>query len=288
MKASTTLIQNILSSDKNRICGIYTITNRVNGKSYVGSSIDCARRIRNHRGDLVRNKHPSRHLQNAWNVYGAEAFEFRVVELVEDVNFLLAREQFWIWRLGTHHDGRGYNILEVPDRPSAGWTHSPETRARLSYTTKKAIAEGRINVRGRGRVWTPERRAKQMERFRNHTPEERAKNWAARSAAQRGRKKSEEWKRKVALARKDFRLSEASKAKISVSVSQVWKRPEFRARVSAALRGRKMSEHQLAAHRQYMRSFWQGMSEEDRAKRSEQIRAGWARRKAILSGGAPS
>lgn len=45
--------------------GIYRIINSVNGKCYVGSSIDLNRRRKEHFYHLENNSHPNIHLQNA-------------------------------------------------------------------------------------------------------------------------------------------------------------------------------------------------------------------------------
>jgi group I intron endonuclease len=64
-------------------CGIYKITNTVNGKIYVGSSVDTVGRFNVHRSDLRANKHGNSYLQNAWNKYGESAFVFEVIEQCE-------------------------------------------------------------------------------------------------------------------------------------------------------------------------------------------------------------
>lgn len=44
-----------------------------------------------HFGELNRNVHNNKHLQNAWNKYGEESFEFNVLEYC-DVELLNERE----------------------------------------------------------------------------------------------------------------------------------------------------------------------------------------------------
>lgn len=80
--------------------GVYLISNNVNGKCYVGSTIHLDQRRREHFSKLANNKHINAHLQNAYNKYGREAFDFEVLETIDiDDNIkdkLLKREQFWI------------------------------------------------------------------------------------------------------------------------------------------------------------------------------------------------
>lgn len=59
--------------------GVYLISNNVNGKCYVGSTIHLDQRRKQHFSRLAHNKH----LQNAYNKYGKEAFEFEVLEIID-------------------------------------------------------------------------------------------------------------------------------------------------------------------------------------------------------------
>ena len=52
------------------MCGVYMIKNKVNGKLYIGSSVDIQKRWINHRIYLRNNKHHSFQLQQDWNEYG--------------------------------------------------------------------------------------------------------------------------------------------------------------------------------------------------------------------------
>lgn len=102
--------------------GIYLIKNKVNNKIYVGStSTGFSRRWSQHKTYLRGNKHHSRHLQNAWNKYGEENFEFSVLEEISDEKlnrqFLQKREQYWFSVLKPFGSG-GYNICREADRPN--------------------------------------------------------------------------------------------------------------------------------------------------------------------------
>ena len=75
--------------------GIYKILNTVNGKAYIGSSENIKRRLKDHKGYLQNNKHPSTHLQNAYNKYGVASFEYSILEYCE-VEILEVREDYWL------------------------------------------------------------------------------------------------------------------------------------------------------------------------------------------------
>ena len=55
-------------------CGIYKITNLVNGKIYIGSAIRIDRRFKSHLSQLRGNYHINSHLQNAFNEYGIDNY----------------------------------------------------------------------------------------------------------------------------------------------------------------------------------------------------------------------
>lgn len=78
-----------------KISGIYSITNKINGKKYIGSSKNIPNRYGNHLSLLRNNTHRNKHLQNVANKYGIENLIFEIIELVDN-NQLLFREQLYI------------------------------------------------------------------------------------------------------------------------------------------------------------------------------------------------
>lgn len=103
------------------LSGIYKITNTINGHCYIGSSVNIRSRWRGHISDLSKNKHHSIYLQRAWNKYGANCFEFSVIEECEK-SLLIQREQFHINKFCPE-----YNILQFAGSP-LGVKHSEETK----------------------------------------------------------------------------------------------------------------------------------------------------------------
>jgi group I intron endonuclease len=91
--------------------GIYTITNAQNGRVYVGSSVDINARWYKHRRDLNFNRHHSPKLQADWNECGADAFQFSVALVVNELHDLIKQEQSYI----DFHDASngGYNVRHV-------------------------------------------------------------------------------------------------------------------------------------------------------------------------------
>lgn len=79
-------------------CGIYKITNIINNKSYVGRTHNFTERYYSHKYSLRNNKHHNLIIQNSFNKYGEECFEFEVlVELKEYCrDTIVAIEQMYL------------------------------------------------------------------------------------------------------------------------------------------------------------------------------------------------
>ena len=59
--------------------GIYQIVNKINGKSYIGSSINLKYRKYSHFRELKHGIHHSLTLQRAYNKYGKDNFEYKIL-----------------------------------------------------------------------------------------------------------------------------------------------------------------------------------------------------------------
>ncbi len=111
--------------------GIYLITNVINKKQYVGSSINVYYRIQTHKCKLAKNKHKNPKLQNGYNKYGLSNFAFTILEFVDDINDLLKREQYYIDNLKPW-----YNILPIAGNV-LGLKHSNETIKKCIEASKR-------------------------------------------------------------------------------------------------------------------------------------------------------
>lgn len=120
---------------KSETKAIYQIRNTSNNLVYVGSTKNYEKRIREHKTELIAGKHCNSRLQNAWNKYGQDCFEFSVLEIVEQIENLLVREQFWMDKIGCYTRRNGYNI--APKAISCeGVRRSEEFRENLSESRK--------------------------------------------------------------------------------------------------------------------------------------------------------
>lgn len=182
--------------------GIYSITNTVTGKKYIGSAVNLANRETYHRWQLRKSEHHSQKLQRAWNKFGEAAFVFQPL-LICAPKDLLMYEQIVLDYQGSVRDG--YNVL--PTAGSAlGMKHSAETRARMSA----------INL---GKVMSPEARAKMSKRMQGHQHSPEALEKIRASSKARG-------------------FNEACIAQRGKSNAN----PEVRAKISMALMGHPVSD----------------------------------------------
>lgn len=113
--------------------GIYKITNRINGHSYVGQSVDIKRRFKEH-----RCYHSASYYNNvfarAMRKYGRDSFDYSVLEECE-VDQLDAREMYWISLLKPE-----YNMTDG-GHGNKGRKMSEESRKAMSIQKKKEWAK---------------------------------------------------------------------------------------------------------------------------------------------------
>lgn len=125
-------------------CGIYMIKNNINGKSYIGYSIDIINRWKRHCALLSLNKHSNKHLQSSVNKFGLINFSFIVLERCKKRD-LCRKEHFWVIKMKTCNRMFGYNILQtdINGRPPK---INKEIKDAISTTIwKKFLLSGNIN-----------------------------------------------------------------------------------------------------------------------------------------------
>lgn len=157
--------------------GIYGIKNIVNDKIYIGKTgMNFGDRWDSHKSLLRNNKHDNQYLQNAWNKYGSDSFEFIIVEECS-IEELDDREKYWIKHY--KEQNLSYNILDGGDGFNNLGTH-------LSEETKRKIGEkNRINNLGRKHSEETKKKMSEAHKGYKPTPEAIAKTAeASRKAMQ--------------------------------------------------------------------------------------------------------
>ena len=258
--------------------GIYAIRSHVSGKLYVGSAGSIPARWALHRKRLRGGYHTNPHLQAAWEAYGEDAFEFLVLEHCE-IKDLLVREQYYIDFFLAADNEKGYNIARIAGAPMrgckktresvargvaerAGYTHSEETRAKISAGNKGKIisAEQReLMTTSSRKYWsTPEARAQQSTKFKGRTQSEEAKAKIGEGTKKaladpeiRARQLAglkdvytrPEWVEKQRKQTTSRWADPVYRAKMSAAAKAQWADPAMRAKMSAR---HKVNEEQLS------------------------------------------
>ena len=159
-----------------RIRGVYGILNVVNGKWYIGQSIDMRDRLHRHRYRLRFGNHDNEHLQASFSKHGESSFEYLIIGQYPDEELDLW-ECFWIDCFGSADRTRGYNI-----EPGGGALRKlpEETRVKMSEAHK-------------GKTIPPETRDKiSKSKMGRPTTEETRKKLAAATTAYYAAKKARE------------------------------------------------------------------------------------------------
>lgn len=136
--------------------GIYKISNTVTGKCYIGQSVNVRRRLTKHKDMLEKGNHFNSHLQNAWNAYGSEAFNFEIIDQCP-VEQLDQKEIFWIRLYDSDNRKYGYNIASGG---KAQHDCKEETRKKISQKNT-----------GKSKPWTETHKKRASENWHNiHKP----------------------------------------------------------------------------------------------------------------------
>lgn len=124
--------KSIIFKDNNNKSGIYRWVNKVNGKSYVGSSENLTDRFRKYYSfgnialELIKGKSL---IYSAILKYGLKNFQVEILEYCAAEN-AISREQFYLYLLKPK-----YNILTTAGS-RLGYVHSEEARVKMSNSAK--------------------------------------------------------------------------------------------------------------------------------------------------------
>ena len=238
--------------------GVYEILNTVNGKRYIGSTNNFPNRWRQHWQGLERGGYANRILQNAWNKYGMQAFEFKPLLMCAPTNAML---RYYEQRCLDVYKPE-YNIAIAADAPMRGRHHTAESnkknalaktgKTQSAQTIEKRVRSLRGNKYALGMKHTPEWKAARSaartgvpllpEHCANISKGKTGKSigpqsaevCAKKSLAQIGRKHTPEAKEKIGKSKRGIPLSPEWCGKLSLAhVGVPWsvlRRERFEAR----------------------------------------------------------
>ena len=100
-----------------RPMGVFQIRNTVNGKVWIGTSVDLPSILNRHRAQLRAGSHRNKALQQDWNAFGMEAFALEILDTLapsdrpayDPARDLAALEALWLEKLSPFEE-RGYNV----------------------------------------------------------------------------------------------------------------------------------------------------------------------------------
>lgn len=244
--------------------GIYKITNKLNGKVYIGQANNIEQRIKRHKRELKNQYHHNWHLQQAWNKYGQDNFSFEIIEIIDNQTIRNEHEMHWINYYNSSNYENGYNNTlggnsETPteetkrkiSQSSKGKVFSEEHKKHISdsWKIRKKIAQS-----SKGKVCSEETRKKLSEASKRRiasgeyfTEESRTKI----SNAHKGKTVSEETKRKIGEANKKRIVSEETRQKISNGNKGKTIPNEVRQKISQAKLGSKWTEERKQERYKY-------------------------------------
>jgi len=143
---------------------IYKITNTVNGKVYIGKSVDPKARWSKHISNAKRKpKDQFFYLQASINKYGEDSFSLDIIDECESAEVAYSREIYWIDYYKSKDPKIGMN-LTIGGDGSRGHTLSAEARKRISEANiGRAMSEGhrqKIIAVNTGKIRSEETRKK--------------------------------------------------------------------------------------------------------------------------------
>ena len=159
--------------------GVYKITNQINNKIYIGSSVTLKKRLVQHKSNMKGNRHRNRYLQRAYNKYGEDNFVFEIL-IYCDPDMCIYYEQRFIdfYRPEYNLNPASKNCLgrKLTDEHkrnisigAKGRKHSDETKRKIgkrrlgkkhSKEAKRKMSDARKN-----KPWSNARREAQLCRY---------------------------------------------------------------------------------------------------------------------------
>ena len=226
-----------------KVAAIYAIRNKINQKVYIGSTKNMYKRVTLHLYKLAGNKHTNSPLQNDYNKYGKDNFEYIVLLELNTTDNLEQEEQWfmdiykdYLYNLDSA-DGkiRNEKTLKIIRTMNIGKIRTPETieKLRKVNTGKKIPDEQRLRMIAglKGKKRTEEQKEKIRQSLIGHEVSEETRKKISEKNKGRipynlGKKTDEETRNKQSISaknRKDRKPhSEETKKKMSEAKRLGW------------------------------------------------------------------
>lgn len=133
--------------------GIYQILNVVNNKVYIGQTTECfLKRFWHHNWSLNSNRHANKYLQNAWNKYGKDMFEFSVIHVLQDGEDINELEKYYIAQMNSANASYGYNMqLGGQEKRLCDYT-TPESRKAVGEKNRQHMLGRKLSEETRAKM----------------------------------------------------------------------------------------------------------------------------------------
>lgn len=223
-----------------QISGVYELRNTINGKTYIGSSIDVP-----YRWSIHKVYKGNTYLAKAIRKYGWDSFDRTIVETVKTGGMnktairkeLLRREQSWIDSYRSEGKAQ-YNLCHTAGSP-LGLPRSEETRVKLS----KSLTGRKLSANAVASISQRQRGVPRTEATRRNISLALTgiKRTESQIQAMRGRIASEETRAKMRTAKLGRHLSDDAKRKVGDASRGRKHTEETRKKISERLRGLKRS-----------------------------------------------
>ena len=212
--------------------GIYSIVCVKNKKIYIGSARSIKDRIYEHKRTLKKGTHHNFHLQQAWNKYGEDSFEFLIVQVVDDCSLLVRHEQEWIDKTQAANHAFGFNIRKLADS-MLGTKRTDEQRQKISDGKKGVGAGKKLSAAHINRIRecnTGKKHSKEAREKMSISAKNRIRSPCSNDAklkigiANSGKSPSEQARKKMSDAAKKRVITQETREKLRISTSNYWKR----------------------------------------------------------------
>lgn len=261
--------------------GIYYIQNKSNKKYYIGSSINIEKRITEHKNSLKAKTHCNIYLQRAYNKYREKGFTFKLLERTMKKS-MIKREQYWMDYYKSYKPKNGYNINPIANGSPM---LNPETAEKVSKALKgrgkgRKLPESTIK-KMRGRKTTEETKKKKAIARQNMSMAKKEEIRKKISEGNKGKVVSEESRKKMSKAKKGIKFSKEHRKNMSESHKGYKLSEETKRKISKANKGKllgyKHSEEHIKNNSKAQTGRWR--TEEEKKKISKTMKKVWKRRK---------